>query len=180
MLADATMPSGAKWLIHALGPLAHESITIVHLVPCQVLLESLGSLTARVDPTVWVPFCVILPNFPVDMGKRRGGYRRVTLGDDILTILRGGCQGAGDNNVGDDATLCLGEEHGEKSSRDVTHHYGVDGRMQAQGFTNDTVENREFFHFLICHGAKSPIRSGEMFHLFLVQSLTERRVNRVR
>jgi hypothetical protein len=46
--------------------------------------------------------------------------------------------------------------------------------MEAQSFTNDTVENGEFFHFFVCHGAKSSVRVGEMFHLFLIQSLAER------
>ena len=52
--------------------------------------------------------------------------------------------------------------------------------MKAQSFTNDTVENREFLHFFVCHGAKSAIRVGEIFQLFLVQSLAENVVNQGR
>jgi hypothetical protein len=50
--------------------------------------------------------------------------------------------------------------------------------MEAQGFTNDTVKDREFFHFLVCHGAKSSVRVREVFHLFIVQSLAEGTVSR--
>ena len=109
MLANATMPPSTKRLIDALGPLTYESVTIVHFLSCKVLLEGLSSLTAGIDPTVWVPLCVILPNFPIDLSKCGRSYGCVTLWNDVLTILRGGGQGAGDNNVRDDATLCLGE-----------------------------------------------------------------------
>jgi len=49
--------------------------------------------------------------------------------------------------------------------------------MEAQSFTNDTVEDREFLHFFVRHGAKSAIRVGEMLELFLIQSLAENMVN---
>lgn len=87
MLADATMSSGAERLVDTLSPFAHESVTIVHFISCQVLLKGLSSLAARVDPTVWVPFRIILPYFPVDLGKRRRSDSCVTLGNDILTVL---------------------------------------------------------------------------------------------
>lgn len=50
--------------------------------------------------------------------------------------------------------------------------------MEAQGFANDTIENGQFFHFFVCHGAKGSIRVREMFHLFFIQSLAEGMVNR--
>jgi hypothetical protein len=89
MLANATMPSSAKGLIHALSSLADESVTIVHLLSGQVFLEGPSSLTTRINPTVWVPFCMILPDFPVDLSECWGSDGSVTLGDDILTIFRG-------------------------------------------------------------------------------------------
>ena len=46
--------------------------------------------------------------------------------------------------------------------------------MEAQSFTNDTVEDGEFLHSFVCHGAKSTVGVGEMFQLFLVQSLAEK------
>ena len=49
--------------------------------------------------------------------------------------------------------------------------------MEAQSFTNDTIENREFLHFFVCHGAKSPIMVREIFQLFLIQSLAKNVVN---
>ena len=51
--------------------------------------------------------------------------------------------------------------------------------MEAQSFTNDTVKNREIFHFLVCHGAKSSVGVGEMFYLFLIKSLAKGMVNHV-
>jgi len=60
------------------------------------------------------------------------------------------------------------------------HHDRMDWRMEAQSFTNDTIENREFLHSFVCHGAKSAIRVGEMFQLFLVQCITGGIVNRGR
>lgn len=50
-------------------------------------------------------------------------------------------------------------------------------RMEAQSFTNDTVEDGEFLHFFICHRAKSSVRIREIFQLFLIQSLAEMMVN---
>jgi hypothetical protein len=87
MFANATMSSSAKWLIDTLGSFAHKSVTIIHFVSRQVLLEGLSSLTAGVDPTVWVPFGMILPYFPVDLSERGGSDSRVTFGNDILTVL---------------------------------------------------------------------------------------------
>ena len=107
MLADATMPSSAKWLVDAFGSLAHESVTIVDLVSCQVLPEGLRSLTAGIDPTVWVPFRVAFPDFPVDLSECRRGNGGVTLWNDVLTILRRGCESTRDNDIRDDSTLCL-------------------------------------------------------------------------
>jgi len=52
--------------------------------------------------------------------------------------------------------------------------------MEAQSFTNDAVEHREFLHFFVCHGAKGSIRVGKMFQLFLIQSLAENKVNQGR
>lgn len=118
MLADTTMPSSTKWLIDALGPFAHESVTVVHLLSCKVLLKGLSSLTAGIDPTVWVPLCVILPNFPIDLSEGRRGYGRVTLWNDVLTVLRRGRQGARDNNIRDDTTLYLGKICGKIVAKD--------------------------------------------------------------
>jgi len=133
------MPSSAKGLIHALGSLADKPVTIVHLLSGQVFLESPSGLATRINPTVWVPFCMILPDFPVDLSERWGSDGSVTLGDDILTIFRGGGKGARDDNVRDDRALCLGVRRKEQSSRKGAYHNRVNGRMEAQGFTNDTV-----------------------------------------
>ena len=116
MLANATMPSGAKWLIHALGSLTDESVTIVHLLSSQIFLEGPGGLAARIDPAVWIPFRVILPYFPVDLSERRGGDDSVTFGDDILTVFRRGGKGTRDNDIGYDHALCLGEKREERLS----------------------------------------------------------------
>jgi len=116
MLADATMPSSAEGLIHALCSLADESITIVRLLSGQVLLEGPSSLTIRVDPTIWVPLLVVLPDFLVNLCVCRGSGGNVTLGDDIMSIFRRGGNGTRDNNVGNDHALCLGERREGKLS----------------------------------------------------------------
>jgi hypothetical protein len=58
------------------------------------------------------------------------------------------------------------------------YHNRVDWRVEAQCFANDTVENREFLHFFVCHGAKGSVRVGEMFQLLLIQKIAEKTVNR--
>ena len=57
------------------------------------------------------------------------------------------------------------------------YHNRVDWRVEAQSFTNDAVENGEFLHFFVCHGAKGSVRVGEMFQLFLIQKVAENAVN---
>ena len=106
VLADTTVPSSAERLIHTLCPFADESITVVRLLAGQIFLEGLSGLAARVDPTVWVPFCMILPDVPVDLSKRWGSDGSVTLGDDIMTAVRRGGKGTRDHDVGDDCALC--------------------------------------------------------------------------
>lgn len=103
------MSSSAEGLIYTLGSLADESIAIVHLLSSQVFLEGLRSLTTRIDPAVWVPFRIVLPDFPVNLSKCWRGNGSVTLGDDIMTVFRWGGKGTRDNDVGDDRALCLGE-----------------------------------------------------------------------
>ena len=93
------MPSRAKWLIHALGSLVDESITIVHPIFSQVFLESPSNLPARIDPTVWIPFPVVLPDFTVDLSECWGGDNGVTLGDDISTVFRRGRKSTRDDDV---------------------------------------------------------------------------------
>ena len=115
MFANATMPSSTKWLIHALGSLADEPVTIIHLLPSQVFLEGPSSLAARINPTVWVPFRMVLPDFPVYLSECWGSYGSVTLRDDILTIFPRGGKDTRDNDVGDDRALWLGERR-KKSS----------------------------------------------------------------
>ena len=56
MLANTTMPSSAKWLVHTLGSLADDPITIIDLLSRQVFLEGLSGLAVWINPTVWVPF----------------------------------------------------------------------------------------------------------------------------
>ena len=74
---------------------------------------------------------------------------------------------------------CVGVRYeGKLSWEGETYHNRMDWRMEAQSFTNDTVENREFLHFFVRHGAKSSVRIREMFQLFLIQSLAEKTVNR--
>jgi hypothetical protein len=57
------------------------------------------------------------------------------------------------------------------------YHNRVDWRMEAQSFTNDTVENGEILHFFVCHGSKGSVRVGKMFQLFLIQKIAEKTVN---
>jgi len=114
VLANATMPSSTKRLIHALGSFADGSITIVHLLSSQISLEGLSSLAIRINPAVWVPFRMVLPDPPVDLSECWGSSDSVTLGDNILTAFRRGGKGTRDNDVGDDRALCLGERSEEK------------------------------------------------------------------
>ena len=105
MLANATMPSSAERLVHALCSFADGSITIVRLFAGKVSLEGPSSLTIRIDPAIWVPLCMILPDFPIDLSECRGSGDSVTLGDDILTAVRRGGKGTRDHDIGDDCTL---------------------------------------------------------------------------
>ena len=81
------MPSGTKWLVHALGSFTDNPVTIVDLLSRQVFMESPSSLAFWINPTVWVPFRVILPNFPVHLSECWGSDNGMTLGDDVLTVL---------------------------------------------------------------------------------------------
>lgn len=90
MLANTTVSSSAKGLVDTFGSFAHKSVTIIHLLSCKVLLEGLSGLAAGVNPTVRIPFRVILPDFLIDLSESGGGYSRVTPGNNVLTILRGG------------------------------------------------------------------------------------------
>ena len=99
MLANTTMPSSAKGLIHALGSLTDEPITIVHLLSGQVLLEGSSSLTTGVNPPVWVPLGVTLPDFSIDLSECWGGDCGVALGDNILSVFRRGGEGTRDNDI---------------------------------------------------------------------------------
>jgi len=75
---------------------------------------------------------------------------------------------------------CVWVRDAKGNYHERTHHDRMDGWMEAQSFADDTVQNREFLHFFICHRTKSSIRVGEMFQLFLMQSPTENMVNRGR
>ena len=59
---------------------------------------------------------MVLPDFPVDLSECWGSDDSVTLGDDILAILRRGGKGTRNNNVGDDRALYLYETREGKSS----------------------------------------------------------------
>jgi hypothetical protein len=52
--------------------------------------------------------------------------------------------------------------------REGIYHNRMDRRVEAQSFANDAVEDGEFFHFFVCHGAKGSVRIGEMFQLFFI------------
>jgi len=103
------MPSSAKGLIHALGPLAYNPITIVHLLSGQVFLKSLSCLTVWINPTIWIPFGVIFPDLYVGLSECRGSEDSVTLWDDALAIFRWGGKGTRDYDVRYDRALCRGE-----------------------------------------------------------------------
>jgi len=64
VLADTTMPSSAERLVHALGSFTDGPITIVYLLSGKVSLEGSSSLAIRINPAVWVPFRMVLPDFP--------------------------------------------------------------------------------------------------------------------
>jgi len=70
--------------------------------------------------------------------------------------------------MSDTTVRCAGMRGAKRKRYEETHHNRVNGRMDAQSFTNDTVEDREFFHFFVCHRAKCSVWVGEMFHLFLI------------
>ena len=57
--------------------------------------------------------------------------------------------------------ICMRRVKGNRRKR--AYHDRVDRRMEAQSFANDTVEDREFLHLLVCHGPKSSVGVGEMF-----------------
>ena len=106
VFANATMPPSAERLIHALGSFADEPITVVRLLSSQIVLEGPSSLTVRINPAVWVPLRMILPDFPIDLSKCWGSDGSVTLWYDILAVFRRGGKGTRDNDVGDDHALC--------------------------------------------------------------------------
>jgi hypothetical protein len=116
VLPNATVPSSAKGLIHALGSLTDESVTIVHFLSGQVFLEGPSSLTTWVNPTVWVPFGMILPDFSVDLSESWGSDDSMTFGNDILTIFRRGGKGTRNDDIRDDRALYQGERREEKLS----------------------------------------------------------------
>ena len=66
---------------------------------------------------------------------------------------------------------CVEMRDSKRHCHQRTNHDGMDGWMDSQSFTDDTVENGEFLHFFVCHGTKCSIRVGEMLQLFLEQSL---------
>jgi hypothetical protein len=91
VFTNATMPSSTKGLVYALGSLTDDSITIVHLLSStQVFLESPSGLTVRINPTVWVPFRMAFPDFPVDLSECWGSDGGVALRDNISPVLRWG------------------------------------------------------------------------------------------
>jgi len=106
VFANATMPSSTERLVHALGPFANGSIAIVRLLSGKVSLEGSSSLAIRINPAVRVPFRMVLPDIPVDLGECWGSGDSMTLGDDILAASRRGGKGTGDHDVGDDRALC--------------------------------------------------------------------------
>ena len=111
------MPSSAKGLVHALGSLTDKSVTVVHLISGQVFLEGPSSLTTWINPTVWVPFGMILPYFSVDLSECWGSNDSVTLGDDILSIFRRGRKGTRNDDIRDDRALYQDETWRETCHR---------------------------------------------------------------
>ena len=106
VFANATMSSSAKGLIHTLGSLTDKSVPIIHFLSGQVFLESPSSLATWIDPTVWVPFGMILPDSSVYLSECWGSDNSVAFGDDILSIFRRGGKGTRNSDIRDDRTLC--------------------------------------------------------------------------
>ena len=53
--------------------------------------------------------------------------------------------------MSDTTVRCAGVRDAKRKRYEETHHNRVNGRMDAQSFTNDTIEDRKFFHFFVSH-----------------------------
>lgn len=139
VFADASMPASTKWLINTVCAFTDDTVTVINLIStAEILLQSQRSLTVGVCPTVRVPFIGVMPNALVDLSKCGGGDGSVSFGDDVVTVFRRSSEGSGNNHVRDNRTL-QGIFKLRLVEREVTNHDGVDGGMQTESFTNDTV-----------------------------------------
>ena len=157
LLADAPVAASAKRLVRALGALADKSEAKVDLgaLGVVVLLVRLRGGAFGVRPARRVPLGRVLPEHRVDLADRGGREHDVALGNDVAAVF-GGCGERGrDDDVLADAT-----------------HDAVDGRVNAEGLTNDGIEDGQLLEFLELWGAPRTVGLTEVLNLFLVQSLT--------
>lgn len=68
----------------------------------------------------------------------------------------------------------LGCSKGNRDGDVVTDfaHDAVDGRVYAEGFTDDCVHERQIAEFIICQVAEAAVWCSEIFDLFLIQSIS--------
>lgn len=159
LFSDAAMTASSERLVRTLGALAYSAKPVVNLFPALVRVSAVGlrSDTLGIAPARGIPDGRLLPYTGVRLAN--GGARKnvVSSGNDIRVVFRRGREGGRHYDVGSDLA-----------------HDAVDGRVHAESFADDRVENGEGTNLLVCHLPQFAVRGTEMLHLLLVEGLAAR------
>jgi hypothetical protein len=122
------MPASTEWLIWRLCALADSTKTEVNFLAVNIFvcLECLSGHALLIEPPRGIPFVSVVPDGRVHLTSVWGSQDVMTFGNDVDTVFGWGTEGSRNGDIIADVT-----------------HYTVDGRVDTESFTDDSVHKRE-------------------------------------